>query len=353
MASTAGTSGNTMEVAAILIAPQGAGGPLRALMDRLSSVGVIVTIVDDLRTAVELSADHEAPPALLIDLRAYSSGEVDDVRRATEIVRRAQLELPESLPVAITNEANGQMIVACVRAGAGDVIDLALEGTATARAVVQRICQRQRERTKELDTFAKQRAIIEEMLKDLIKTERRSIDAEEALAAQSRSGPVATITEARPPAILLVEHDRRVADELADLLESSGVATYAYVSGEEAIREARPLAESTGLDLALVAAQLPGMDGLETVRRLRDRIPGLPAFLMTSVHDADLAADAADLGVVGFVHKPLADLDQIVDRLAELARESLQRNREAVYLERIKERHERVLARYRALPREP
>jgi len=342
-----------MEVGAILIAPQGATGPLRGLMDRLANVGVIVSIVDDLTAAVELSAGHESPPALLLDLRAYSSGEVDDVRRAIEIVRRVMLELPEATPVAVTSEASVPMVVACVRAGAADVIDLGVEGTATARAVVQRVCQRQRERAKELDSFYKQRAIIEELLKDLIRTERRSIDVEEALAAQSRSGATPAITETRPPAILLVESERAVADELADLLESAGVATFAYSTGEEALREARTLAESSGLDLALVAAQLPGIDGLETVRRLRDRIPGLPAFLMTSVHDADLAADAADLGVVGFVHKPLADLDQIVARLAELAREALQRSREAVYLERIKERHERVLARYRSLPREP
>jgi FixJ family two-component response regulator len=74
---------------------------------------------------------------------------------------------------------------------------------------------------------------------------------------------------------------------------------------------------------------------------------------MTSVHDGDLAAHAADLGVVGFVQKPLADLDDIVARLAQLARDSLHRTREHAYLQRIKERHERVLARYRALPREP
>ncbi|MEJ7598007.1 MAG: response regulator [Kofleriaceae bacterium] len=342
-----------MEIAAILIAPHGATGALRGLMDRLASVGVIVSIVDDLSSAVELAADHAVPPALLLDLRAYSSGEVDDVRRATEIVRRTLLELPDALPIAITAEAGGSMLVACVRAGAADVIDLALEGTATARAVVQRICQRQRERMKEHASFAQHRAMIEDLLKDLIRTERRTIDAEEALAAHSRSGAVQAVFENRPPAILLVEHERPVADELADLLETAGVATYAYVTGEEALREARTLAETTGLDLALVAAQLPGIDGLETVRRLRDHVPGLPAFLMTSVHDARLAADATELGVVGFVHKPLSHFDQIVSRLSELARESLQRSREAVYLERIKERHERVLARYRSLPREP
>jgi CheY-like chemotaxis protein len=151
----------------------------------------------------------------------------------------------------------------------------------------------------------------------------------------------------------LVESERDVADELADLLEAAGVATYAYVTGEEALREVETLSATTGLDIALVAAQLPGIDGLETIRRLRDRIPGMPAFLVTSVVDADLAAHAADLGVVGFVQKPLADVDEIVARLAQLARDALTRTRESVYLGRIKERHERVLARYRALPQKP
>jgi two-component system, response regulator, stage 0 sporulation protein F len=332
------------------------GNPLRGLVDRLVSVGVAVTLVDELATAAEVARRHATPPALLLDLRDLAAGEVEDLRKATELLRRLLVAIPNSLPVAVTAEADSRLIVACIRAGAADVIDLALEGTATARAVVQRICQRQRERFHELDLVSQQATIIEDLLKDLIRTERRSIDAEERLAfARSPHGRQDSQpnAEARSPAILLVEHERGVADELADLLEAAGVATFAYVTGEEALREAETLATTTGLDLALVAAQLPGIDGLESVRRLRDRIPGLPAFLMTSVHDADLAEHAADLGVVGFVHKPLADIDDVVQRLAQLARESLQRTREHVYLERIKERHERVLARYRSLPREP
>jgi hypothetical protein len=42
-----------------------------------------------------------------------------------------------------------------------------------------------------------------------------------------------------------------------------------------------------------------------------------------------------------------------VSRLAQLAQDSLSRTRESLYLERIKERHERVLARYRSLPQKP
>lgn len=342
-----------MEHAAILIAPDGPSGQLRGLMDRLGSSGIITTIVDDVPTALELARKHASPPALLLDVRDWSAGEVEDLKNAGELIRRVLVSIPSSLPVVIASNAAPRMILACIRSGAADVIDLALEGTATARAIVQRICLRQFDRSRELQSFHEARAMVEDLLKDLIRTERRSIDAEDALA-HARSGEVATITtESRPPAILLIEHDRSVADDLADLLEAAGIATFAYVTGEEAVREAETLAASTGLDLALVAAQLPGIDGLEAVRRLRDRVPGLPAFLMTSVHDADLAADAADLGVVGFVHKPLEHIEGVVDRLAQLAHESLHRTREAVYLERIKERHERVLARYRSLPREP
>ncbi len=342
-----------MDLSAILISPNGVTGTLRDLMDRLGSVGVEVTIVDEVAIAVEVSRRHPQPPAVLLDLRDIGAGEVEDQQAAGDAIAKTLARLPNALPIVVTNEADAMLIVSCMRAGAGDVIDLQLEGTAAARAVVQRICERQATRSAEIAMVGSQRDMIEELLKDLIRTERRSIDSEEALAARARtSGEVATAIESRPPAVLLIEHERAVADELADLLEAAGVATFAYVTGEEALREAETLASSTGLDLALVAAQLPGIDGLETVRRLRAKIQGLPAFLMTSANDGDLAAHAAELGVVGIVRKPLADLGDMVGRLSRLARDSLHRTRENVYLQRIKERHERVLARYRSLPRD-
>jgi CheY-like chemotaxis protein len=342
------------ELAAILISTHDVTGALRELIDRLATVGVAISLTDDLDDAAAASAPAARPPAILLDLQGAGAGEPEDQTRAGELIGRTLARLPDALPIVVTSEADPVFIVSCVRAGAGDVIDLQLEGTSAARNVVQRICDRQAARRAELAMLASQRDMIEDLLKDLIRTERRSIDAEQALAARARSSSeIASALETRQPAVLLIEHERGVADQLADLLEAAGVATFAYLTGEEALREVETLAQLSGLDLALVAAQLPGIDGVETVRRLRTRIPDLPAFLMTRVHDGDLAERAADLGVVGFVAKPLADVDDIVRRLAQLARDSLHRTRERVYLQRIKERHERVLARYRSLPRDP
>ncbi|HEX4420363.1 MAG TPA: response regulator [Kofleriaceae bacterium] len=343
-----------MDPAAILIAPRGLTGALRDLIDGLGTVGVEVTVVDELATAVDACARSAALPAILLDLRDAGAGEVEDQQIAGELIKKTLARLPNALPIVVTSAADPMLIVSCVRAGAGDILDLQLEGTAVARAVVQRICERQAARRAEIAMVASQRDMIEDLLKDLIRTERRSIDAEEALAARARpSSEIATALESRQPSVLLIEHERTLANELTELLETAGVATFAYVTGEEALREVEALGGPAWLDLALVAAQLPGIDGIETVRRLRARVPGLPAFLMTSFHDGDLAERAADLGVVGFVAKPLADINDIVRRLAQLARDSLHRTREHVYLQRIKERHERVLARYRSLPREP
>jgi CheY-like chemotaxis protein len=345
------------EAIAIAVAPEGASGPLRAMIERLVGSGVEVHVVEDVPTAANIACHTPTkPPALLLDLRMLGTGsELEDVKLGCERVRKAAHAIPNIMPIAITGSADAGIAIALVRAGAGDVIDIQLEGTAAARAVVTRVYQRQAQLAQQAYAARNLRSMIEDLLKDLIRTERRSIDLEEKLAQfESGTGETGAFGDQRPPAILLVEPDKVLARQLAERLEASNISTFAYISGEDASRElASLLAGGAGFDLALVAAQLPGIDGLETVRRLRDQITGLPAFLMTAVHDGDLAARVADLGVVGFVQKPVPDIDEVVARLAQLAREALERTREQLYLQRIKVRHERVLARYRSLPRQP
>jgi CheY-like chemotaxis protein len=342
------------EAIAIVVAPKGAAGPLRAMVERLQASNIDVHVVEDLPSAAQhASKTPSAPPCVLLDLRHLTANsDLEDVKAACERVRQASHAIPDAMPVAITGSADGGMVIALIRAGAGDVIDIKLEGTAASRAVVMRVFQRQVAVANQVLAARTLRAMIEDLLKDLIRTERRSIDLEDRLAQfESVTGETGGFDAQRTPAILLVEAERAIARELAERLENAGISTFAYTSGEDAARELDTLlAGGAAFDLALIAAQLPGIDGLETVRRLRDQLPGLPAFLMTAVHDADLAARVADLGVVGFVQKPLPDVDEVVGRLTQLAQEALDRTREQLLLQRIKARHERVLARYRSLP---
>ena len=342
-----------MRSRAVAISPEGATGPLRALIDRLAAASIDVVIVDDVGSAAELAGEHpDGPPCVLVDLRDLASGsDAEDVRRAGDAIRRITEAIPHVQPVAITNAGDAALALACIRAGAADVIDLHLEGTAPARAVVERLAARQAALARAEREARALRGMVEDLLKDLIRTERRSLDLEAQLARQS--GEIVLPADLRGPAILLIEPERALADALAHRLEAAGVATYAYLTGDAALSALDHQLDPAAIDLALVAVQLPGTDGLATVEALRARRSDLPAFLVASEHDATLAARAADLGVVGFVVKPLRDLGIVAERLAQLAGEALQRSRDHVYLQRIKARHERVLARYRSLPREP
>ncbi|MGE3767851.1 MAG: hypothetical protein AB7L94_36690, partial [Kofleriaceae bacterium] len=187
--------------AAILIAPFGVSGPLRSLIDRLGASGVVTTIVDEIGAAVEIANAYETPPCVLLDMRGLEGADVEDAKQATVQIQEVIRSMAGVLPIAVLGRTDASTILACVRAGAGDVIDLQLEGTGTARAVVARIAQRQRERVTDYITIESQRGMIEDLLKDLIKTERRSTDAAEKRAAHERlSGEAPCMLETRAPA---------------------------------------------------------------------------------------------------------------------------------------------------------
>src|SRR4029077_10405070 len=138
------------------------------LVDRLINGGVAVTIVDELDVVVPLFARDERPPAVLFDLREVDAGELDGWKRATEMIRRIAATLPRSLPIVVTSGATAPLILACIRAGAADVIDLELEGTGVSRAVVHRVWARQPARVVDAQTSRALRSMVEELVKDLV-----------------------------------------------------------------------------------------------------------------------------------------------------------------------------------------
>ena len=343
-------------IAAVVIAQADPSGRLRRMIDRLETGGVAVTTVDELDEARALVGRFDAlnPPVVFVHI-PEANVDLEELTLHMARLRMMREALPGIEPVVVTNEAGAGMVLACFRAGAGDVVDLALEGTTQVRQVVARVGARQAEKLNKQAQLGSLRAMVEELLRDLVRTERRVIDVEEKLARRERrtTGELVATVDKNPdrqPTVVIVEDDLEVADLLVEQLEAVGVSTYAYSSGEEAVREVEGLvAEGTWFDLALIDMRLPGIDGIETIRRLRAARPMLWAFLMTGFSDPQTAATAADLGVVGFVRKPFDDIRQLVTRIRDLARESMQRAREQVYLRRIKERHERVLLQYRKL----
>lgn len=71
------------------------------------------------------------------------------------------------------------------------------------------------------------------------------------------------------------------------------------VTGEEAVDMATALEP----DLVLMDINLPGINGIEAVRRIQERRPETLAFLLSTYAEADLPADARTCGAKAYIHK--------------------------------------------------
>lgn len=98
-----------------------------------------------------------------------------------------------------------------------------------------------------------------------------------------------------------------------EVLIRSGVDVVVETSsGEEALEAARAVA----LDLAVIELQLPGLPGVETIRRLRSLSPGTRAVVLTG--RADQVAEAVAAGACAFLLKS-SPLEALADALRAAA----------------------------------
>ena len=112
--------------------------------------------------------------------------------------------------------------------------------------------------------------------------------------------------------ILVVEDNERNLKLLRDVLEYAGYEVRAAQTAEDGIA----LAVSKPPDLVLMDLQLPGIDGMEALRRLRQspRTAGIPVVAVTAQAMKQDRERALTAGFDGYVEKPIgvrAFLDQV------------------------------------------
>ncbi|HSU67738.1 MAG TPA: response regulator [Tepidisphaeraceae bacterium] len=112
--------------------------------------------------------------------------------------------------------------------------------------------------------------------------------------------------------VLVIEDESRLRELLQRALSGWGFETVVSRSGEEGLR----LNDAQPFDIAVLDLNLPGIDGLETLRRLREKVPALQAIIVTGFASIEAAKLAVHLDVVEFLTKPchLGELEQALDR---------------------------------------
>jgi len=115
--------------------------------------------------------------------------------------------------------------------------------------------------------------------------------------------------------VLVVDDDQESRDLLSEVLGANGYLVQA-VEGSAAVWEA--LSQDSSRAIMLIDLRMPGENGLELLRKLRQRKAKCDAILMTSFISGAERELAQELGVKEFLEKPfrLSELLRIVGELA-------------------------------------
>ncbi len=107
--------------------------------------------------------------------------------------------------------------------------------------------------------------------------------------------------------VLVADDDATIRSNLALLLESEGYAVRQAADGPAAAAALR----DPGVALALLDLRMPGLDGMEVLRRHADRLEETPVIVVTAFGGSQPAIEAMRLGAYDYLTKPF-DLDEVL-----------------------------------------
>jgi CheY-like chemotaxis protein len=116
-----------------------------------------------------------------------------------------------------------------------------------------------------------------------------------------------------PSSVLVVDDEPIVLQLFSRVLSEKGLRTRTASSAEEALK----LLEQGGIACVLVDKNMPGMDGIEMLRRVREAQPHCAFIVMTGYASTESAIEALRLGAVDYLQKPFEDLDVVAQRIED------------------------------------
>jgi DNA-binding NtrC family response regulator len=114
--------------------------------------------------------------------------------------------------------------------------------------------------------------------------------------------------------ILVVDDEKHIRDSCIKLLQRKRFNAIGAGSGQEALDKIK----GESFDLVLLDVRMPGIDGIEVLRRAKEIVPDLLVLILTGHGTIDTANEAMKLGAAGFIRKPIA-----IESLAESIDEAL------------------------------
>jgi DNA-binding NtrC family response regulator len=114
----------------------------------------------------------------------------------------------------------------------------------------------------------------------------------------------------RPDRVLLVDDEESFVEILAERMRSRGLEVSCATSGREALE----MAQEAAYDAVVLDLAMPGLDGLETLRRMRELQPDLQVMILSGRATVKTAVEAIQLGAIDIFEKP-TEVETLVERI--------------------------------------
>ena len=120
------------------------------------------------------------------------------------------------------------------------------------------------------------------------------------------------MTGKREASVLLVDDEEQFLEVLSQRLEARGLKVNAVTSGEDALKQV----EDRNFDAIVIDLAMPGIDGIETLKRIKEKRPDLEIIMLTGHATVKSGIEAMKLGADDFLEKPV-DLNVLLEKIGE------------------------------------
>jgi DNA-binding response OmpR family regulator len=110
--------------------------------------------------------------------------------------------------------------------------------------------------------------------------------------------------------VLLVDDEKEFVSTLAERLRLRGIQADDTGSGEEALR----LIDDATPQVVVLDVMMPGMGGLEVLRRVKSRYPEIEVILLTGIGSTKEGIEGMRLGAFDFLMKPL-QIEELIEKI--------------------------------------
>jgi DNA-binding response OmpR family regulator len=104
------------------------------------------------------------------------------------------------------------------------------------------------------------------------------------------------------PRILIVDDEAHIRQMMRLTLEAAGYDVEEASDGEDGLTR---FGDGRDFAAVLLDQKMPGRDGLQTLRQMKDRMPGVCVVMVTAFASIELAVEAMRLGATDFLRKPM------------------------------------------------